>query len=65
MAAYYEILKNAEEFEVEGSRIKVLDIDTLIAAKTVAGREKDKIAVRHLQAIKQQKSKAGDEEGKR
>ncbi|HVT91066.1 MAG TPA: hypothetical protein VHD56_19595 [Tepidisphaeraceae bacterium] len=35
-----------------GLMCRVLDIDTLIAAKRKAGRDKDKLAIRYLEAIK-------------
>ena len=37
--------------DVGGFRVRVLDLETLIAAKKVANRDKDRIAVRYLEAI--------------
>jgi predicted nucleotidyltransferase len=62
VASFEEILKSAEVFEVEGIHIKVLDIDTLIAAKTVAGRDKDKVAIRHLLAAKRRRKPSSSED---
>lgn len=39
-------------FAVGGVQFRMLDLDTLIAAKTAAGRPKDKLAVMELQAVK-------------
>jgi len=39
----------------DGLLCRVLDIDTLIAAKRAAGRQKDLLNVRHLEAIKKKR----------
>jgi predicted nucleotidyltransferase len=62
VASYEEILKNAEIFEVENIRFKVIDLETLLAAKRVAGRDKDKTAIRQLEAAKQRRHQQRIEE---
>ena len=48
-----------------GTTCRVLDLNTLIAAKRFAGREKDKPAIRELEAIREllRKNAAGDAGG--
>lgn len=48
---YDELLPLTVEKVIEGRRVRVLDLQTLIEVKTAAGREKDKIAVGHLLRI--------------
>jgi predicted nucleotidyltransferase len=48
---YAEIRGRSVEMDVGGFCVRVLDLETLIAAKKVANRDKDRIAVRHLEAI--------------
>jgi predicted nucleotidyltransferase len=49
----YERVKQASErIEIEGAHLRVLTIDSLIAAKQAMHRPRDKEAVRQLEAIK-------------
>ncbi len=48
---YDAVLKRSVEFEMSFGRIRMLDLDTLIAAKEAVGREKDKYAVRLLRVL--------------
>jgi hypothetical protein len=43
----------AVRFNVAGIECDVIDLETLITAKTAAGRDKDILGVRHLKAIQQ------------
>jgi hypothetical protein len=43
--------------DVGGFRCPVLDLDTLIRSKKAAGRPKDQVGVRHLEAIKKTRAK--------
>lgn len=49
---YAELANCTVEMNLGGFTCRVLDLDTLIAAKKAAGRDKDIIGVRHLEAIK-------------
>ena len=55
VCGYAELASKAIEMDFEGIRCRVIDIDTLIAAKTVANRPKDHETIRHLRAVKQEK----------
>lgn len=57
VGSYRDIADKFEMFEIDGLRQKVLSVDTLIAAKTIAGRDKDKAAVRHLQVAQKVKAR--------
>ena len=49
----YEVLRrNAERVDVDGFAVLVASIEDLIAMKHAAGRDKDKLAVRELEAIR-------------
>jgi hypothetical protein len=52
VGSYDQIKDRAIVIEVEGVRLRVLDIDTLIAAKTFAGRARDHLAISHLEQIR-------------
>jgi hypothetical protein len=43
--------------ELYGAKVNVLDIDALITAKKAAGREKDKLGVMYLEAVKRRQGK--------
>lgn len=52
VGTFEQIVDRTVPMDVGGFVCRVLDLDTLIAAKTAAGRDKDVIGVRHLEAIK-------------
>jgi hypothetical protein len=52
---YADVAKHLVVLEVEEQPTRVLDLDGLIAAKKAAGREKDKLGVMHLEAVKKRK----------
>lgn len=54
---YSDCLKNADEAEIFGYRLRVLSFDKLMASKQAAGRPKDLIALAELEAIKELKSR--------
>jgi predicted nucleotidyltransferase len=47
-----ELKDQTVTMDVGGFTCRVLDLETLIKAKTVAGRPRDKLAVMHLEAIR-------------
>jgi predicted nucleotidyltransferase len=49
---YHAIKGRTIEIDIGGLRCKVLDLETLIESKRAAGREKDKLGVFHLEAIR-------------
>jgi hypothetical protein len=49
---YEAVRAQSRVMNVDGADVRVLDIDALIRAKTAAGRDKDKFAIIHLEAIK-------------
>lgn len=51
IGSYAEAIKGASSFQVLGYEFKVIALDKLILAKRTAGRAKDLIAVRELEAI--------------
>jgi len=56
---YSDCLRNADEAEIFGYTCRVLSLDKLIDAKRAAGRPKDLIALRELEAIREYKSSRG------
>jgi hypothetical protein len=56
---YDAALKHSELFEMSFGKIRILDLDTLIASKEAAGRDKDKYAVRLLRAVAESKKRSG------
>jgi len=56
---YDEVLKHSVEMDVDGRRTRVLNIDALIAAKTAAGRPKDRLGVMHLESAKKRRGETG------
>ena len=52
VGTFVELAPRALRAEVEGIACPVLDLDSLIAAKTFAGREKDKPALHELRRIR-------------
>jgi predicted nucleotidyltransferase len=57
VCSYAELAGKAVEMDFEGIRCRVIDIDTLIAAKTAANRPKDHETIRHLRAIKAERGR--------
>ena len=55
IGSYDDIQNKTVEFDLGGFTCRVLEIDTLIAAKRAAGRDKDLVGVRHLEAVKRQR----------
>ena len=41
----------AEEFEVDGQKVRVISLEDLIAAKEAMGRDRDLITAKELRAI--------------
>ncbi len=48
---YSELLRRSEEFDIEGTSVRALDLETLIETKRYANRPKDLLAVLELQRI--------------
>ena len=59
VATYAEVVSRAVEMDVGGLVCRVIDIDTLMAAKRVANRERDHTALRHLAAVKKRREESG------
>jgi hypothetical protein len=55
---YDELIRTAEESELDGLRIKVASIDALIQMKRAAGRRKDLIEVEVLAALREEIDRA-------
>jgi len=55
ICSYEELLTRSVEMDFGGVRCRVVDIDTLIAAKRHANREHDRITVKHLEALKKER----------
>jgi predicted nucleotidyltransferase len=55
VCSFDELATNAVEMDVFGIRCRVIDIDRLIAAKRVAGRDRDLRAIEDLEAIKKER----------
>jgi hypothetical protein len=49
---YKEVAKHSIELDLPGGKCRVLNIDALIRAKETLGRDRDRLAVRHLKEIK-------------
>ena len=59
IGTYADLAGRTVQVEIEGLTVRVIDLDTLIAAKRAAGRDKDRIAVYHLEAIKKARERGG------
>jgi predicted nucleotidyltransferase len=55
VCSYEELVSRSVKVDVGGLECRVVDIDTLIAAKRAAGRDKDLLTIRHLEAIKRER----------
>lgn len=49
------VLRESQVMEVEGRPTRVLSLDALIASKRALGHEKDKLALRYLEAAKKRR----------
>jgi hypothetical protein len=54
---YEALSQSVVPMEVDGAMADVIDLDALIAAKKAAGREKDKLGLMYLEAVKKRRSK--------
>jgi hypothetical protein len=55
---YDELLPHTVEVQVrEGLRVRILDLETLIASKEAAGRDKDKVVVPILRRVLEEKGR--------
>ena len=52
VCSYEELAKRSIWADFEDTKCRMIDIDTLIAAKRAAGREKDRATLRHLEVLK-------------
>ena len=57
---YDAVLRRSMEFKMSFGSVKILDLDTLIAAKEAAGRDKDMYAVRLLRSLAEKQKKQTD-----
>ncbi len=55
VCSFAELRDRVIEMDIGGFRCRVLDLDTLIQCKRVAGRVKDRYALIHLEAIRKMK----------
>jgi predicted nucleotidyltransferase len=55
VGGYANLAFSAEEIELFGQRIRMIDLDTLIVAKAAAGRAKDLLDLEALRQIKQRR----------
>jgi len=52
IGTYREAVADSIEIEIEGLSVRILSVDGLIKAKTAAGREKDILGLKELEALK-------------
>ncbi len=52
VGGYGDIQGKTVDYDLDGFACRVIDIDTLLTVKRAVGRDKDKIAVMHLEALK-------------
>ena len=55
IATFDELAGHTVDIDLDGFTVRVLDLDTLIAAKKAAGRDKDKMNIWHLEVIRKMK----------
>ena len=60
VCTFDELKRASVEMQFGDVKCRVIDIDTLIAAKRVVGRERDYRAIQHLEVIKQQRAQKSD-----
>lgn len=53
---FQTVRSHAEEVEIDGNKIWVMSLDDLISAKSTMNRDKDRLALKELLAIKAKKS---------
>ena len=58
VCTFEELVGRTQAIEVEGLSIKLIDIDTLIAAKRAAGRPRDLYTIRLLEEVKARRNKS-------
>lgn len=56
---YEQALEQSVTYQLSYGAFRILNIDALIAAKEVVGRERDREAVRYLRAIKERNEQLG------
>jgi hypothetical protein len=56
---YEELARTADEFDLDGLRVRVASIDSLIRMKRAAGRPKDLIEVEILSAVREERDARG------
>jgi len=59
IGTYEELHDKTVEMDLGGFTCRVLNLETLIEAKTAAGRDKDKLGVQHLEKIRKKQQKPG------
>ncbi len=57
IGTFHDLHDKTSMMDVGGFNCRVLDLDTLIKAKTAAGRAKDVVGVQHLEEIRRQQQK--------
>jgi hypothetical protein len=62
IGSYEQALERSVTYHLSYGEFRILSIDALIAAKEAIGRDKDRVAVRYLRAIKErnEQSKGGE-----
>lgn len=56
---YDTLIRSAVEFEVGGATVMIASLDDLIAMKRAAGRLKDRLAMEHLGALREELDRRG------
>ena len=59
VGGFEQVAANTVTIDVNGWPTRVIDLDTLIAAKRAVARNKDKLAIMHLEAVKRRKAQQG------
>jgi hypothetical protein len=54
VGSFDQVAQHVIEVETPSGLCRVLDLDTLIVAKTAVGRDHDLVTVRHLKEIKKE-----------
>jgi predicted nucleotidyltransferase len=57
VCSYAELQTRSIFADISGIKCRIIDLDTLIAAKRAAGRDKDLLTIRHLEAIKRERER--------
>lgn len=61
VATYSELASKSVEADFGNFKCKMIDLDTLIAVKKGAGRQKDLFHLKHLEAVRKKQGEASDE----